>query len=637
LIADDNSDMRGYLKSLLEPHADVVVCADGEAAFAHLLADPPDLLLSDVMMPHLDGFGLIARIRATEALRHLPVMLLSARAGEEAKVEGLQAGADDYLVKPFSTNELLARVNRQVMQARERQQQRREATDRIAYVRSLMDAAPAILWTTDSAGHCTYLSKRWYDFTGRSSGQDLGVGWLENVHPDDLARTTATFLDANAMRSSFTMDYRLRRHDGEYRWTVGAGMPHEDEAGVSAGFVGTVIDIHDRVLLQDVLQRLAGELSEKNRLQSEFLFTLAHELRNPLAPIRSGLEVMRVDPTAAVSKNVQSVMRRQVDHIVHLVDDLLDMARLTQGKVTLQRSNVQLAEVVRDAIDMSSPLIEAARHEMTINLPEPPVVVHIDRHRIAQVLSNLINNAAKYTPPEGKILVEAYSTNGELAISVKDNGIGIAAELLPTVFDMYAQAPAGEAMAQGGLGVGLNLVRQLVLLHDGRVEAESSGAGQGSRFTVWLPSPVQVEEVTDAHPGTEAKMDTRAPRGSKLRILVVDDNVDAADVLSMLLEYAGHDVTIVHDGVGALASTAAYSPDVVFLDIGLPDMSGYDAAPKLRSMQGMENSKLIALTGWGAESDKQQATAAGFDYHLTKPANLAQVNALLELIAEELS
>jgi PAS domain S-box-containing protein len=636
LIADDNSDMRGYLKSLLEPHADVVVCADGGAAFAHLLADPPDLLLSDVMMPHLDGFGLIARIRATEELRHLPVMLLSARAGEEAKVEGLQAGADDYLVKPFSTNELLARVNRQVMQARERQQQRREATDRNAYVRSLMDAAPAILWTTDSAGHCTYLSKRWYDFTGRSSGQDLGAGWLENVHPDDLARTTATFLEANATRSSFTMDYRLRRHDGEYRWTAGAGMPHEDEAGVSAGFVGTVIDIHDRILLQDVQQRLAGELSEKNRLQSEFLFTLAHELRNPLAPIRSGLEVMRADPTAAVSKNVQSVMRRQVDHIVHLVDDLLDMARLTQGKVTLQRSNVQLAEVVRDAIDMSSPLIEAARHQMTIILPEPPVVVHIDRHRIAQVLSNLINNAAKYTPPEGKILVEAYSTNSELAISVKDNGIGIAAELLPTVFDMYAQAPAGEAMAQGGLGVGLNLVRQLVLLHDGRVEAESSGAGQGSRFTVWLPSPVQVEAVTDAHPGTEAKMDTHATRGRKLRILVVDDNVDAADVLSMLLEYAGHDVTIVHDGVGALASTAAYSPDVVFLDIGLPDMSGYDAAPKLRSMQGMENSKLIALTGWGAESDKQQATAAGFDYHLTKPANLAQVNALLELIAAQM-
>jgi PAS domain S-box-containing protein len=638
LIADDNGDMRSYLKSLLEPHADVELCGDGEAAFARLLADPPDLLLSDVMMPKLDGFGLIARIRATEALHLLPVMLLSARAGEEAKVEGLQAGADDYLVKPFSTNELLARVRRQVLLARQRQQKQREAANRNAYVRSLMDASPAILWTTDAAGRCTYLSRRWYDFTGRAPGQDLGAGWLESLHPDDLARATSTFLEANAKRTPFTMDYRLLRSDGEYRWTAGAGMPHQDEAGEPAGFVGTVIDIHDRILLQDEQRRLAGELTEKNRLQSEFLFTLAHELRNPLAPIRSGLEVMRVSPTTAVAENIQSVMRRQVDHMVHLVDDLLDMARLTQGKVTLQRSNVPLADVVRDAIDISAPLIDTARHRLAVSLPDPPVVLHIDRHRIAQVLSNLINNAAKYTPPDGQIAVAAYRENGELAIAVSDNGIGIAAELLPTVFDMYAQAPAGEGMTQGGLGVGLNLVRQLVQLHDGRVTAESGGAGQGSRFTVWLPLPLQEEAPASGPvPVEEADMALPAPVGRRLRILVVDDNVDAADVLAMLLEYAGHDVTVVHDGVGALASTAAYAPDVVFLDIGLPDISGYDAAPKLRSMQGMEKATLIALTGWGAESDKQRASAAGFDYHLTKPANLAQVNALLDEIAARLA
>jgi PAS domain S-box-containing protein len=635
LIADDNSDMRAYLKSLLEPHAEVAVCGDGEAAFAQLLADPPDLLLSDVMMPKLDGFGLIARIRATEALRQLPVMLLSARAGEEAKVEGLQAGADDYLVKPFSTNELLARVRRQVLLARQRQQQHHEAANRTAYVRSLIDASPAILWTTDVAGQCSYLSQRWYDFTGHRPNPDLCADRLENLHPEDLQRASRAFLEANASRTAFSMDYRLRRHDGEYRWVVDAGMPRVDDAGQPAGFVGTVIDIHDRVLLQQDQRRLAGELTEKNRLQSEFLFTLAHELRNPLAPIRAGLELMRTAPAAAVASDIQNVMRRQVDHMVHLVDDLLDMARLTEGKVTLKRAGVPLADVVTDAVEMSMPLLDAARHRLTVRLPETPVMLHIDRHRMAQVLANLINNAAKYTPPDGSIEVAAHRENGELAITVTDNGIGIDAQVLPTLFDMYAQAPAGQGMAQGGLGVGLNLVQRLVQLHDGRVTAESGGAGQGSRFTVWLPLPLQ---GSMAMPAAAPALETAAsaPGQRKLRILVVDDNIDAADILARLLEYSGHDVTVTHDGVSALASTAADPPQVVFLDIGLPDMSGYEVAPLLRNMQGMGHAQLIALTGWGAESDKLSSTAAGFDYHLTKPADFRQVTSILDEIAAQL-
>jgi PAS domain S-box-containing protein len=636
LIADDNSDMRAYLKSLLDPYAEVLVCGDGEAAFAQLQADPPDLLLSDVMMPKLDGFGLIARIRADEALHQLPVMLLSARAGEEAKVEGLQAGADDYLVKPFSTNELLARVRRQVVLARQRQQQQREAANRNAYVRSLMDASPAILWTTDAAGQCTYLSKRWYDFTGRSTEQDLGTGWLENLHPDDLQRATDIFLEASASRSSFSMDYRLRRRDGEYRWCIDAGMPHEDEAGEPAGFVGTVIDIHDRILLQEDQQRLATELTEKNRLQSEFLFTLAHELRNPLAPIRSGLDVLRTSPTGGVASEIQQVMRRQVDHIVHLVDDLLDLARLTQGKLTLQRDSVPLADVVKDAIDMSMPLIGAAQHALTVSLPEPPIVLHIDRHRIAQVISNLLNNAAKYTPPGGRIALDAHLEPGKLAIVVTDNGIGIDAALLPVVFDLYAQAPAGEGMAQGGLGVGLNLVQRMVALHDGRVVAESAGAGQGSRFTVWLPLPMRGElAVTALPPAIDAQSVMAETATRALNILVVDDNIDAADILVTLLEYSGYAATMVHDGASALASATASPPDVVFLDIGLPDMSGYEAAPLLRQLPGMANATLIALTGWGSASDKERSVLAGFDHHMTKPVEFAEVETLLEAIAAQ--
>jgi PAS domain S-box-containing protein len=630
LISDDNSDMRAYLKSLLAPHADVTVCGDGEAAFEQLSQQQPDLLLSDVMMPKLDGFGLIARIRADEALRQLPVILLSARAGEEAKVEGLRAGADDYLVKPFSTSELLARVRRQIALGRARQLQQSQASVRDAYVRSLIDTSPAILWTTDVDGQCTYLSQRWYDYTGRTPQQDLGLGWLENIHPDDLERSSNIFLAANAARTPFSMDYRLRRHDGEYRWCVDAGMPHTDDAGEAVGFVGSVIDIHDRILLQESQQSLALELTEKNRMQSEFLFTLAHELRNPLAPIRAGLELMRTVPAAPKAEQIQTVMRRQVDHMVHLVDDLMDMARLTEGKVTLQRANVALAEVVQDAIAMSTPLIDAAQHRLSVNLPSPPLTLHIDPHRITQVLSNLINNAAKYTPPGGHIEIAAVQRNDELAIMVTDNGIGIAAGLLPTIFDMYAQVPAAERMAQGGLGVGLNLVRQLVQLHGGRVGVESGGTGQGSCFTVWLPLPL---EPADASPPVESPATPQAAAPSTLRILVVDDNVDAADILAALLEYSGHQVTVTHDGASAMASVASDPPQVVFLDIGLPDMSGYEAAPRLRGMYGMEKATLIALTGWGTDSDKQRSSAAGFDHHLTKPADVTQLMSLLDGIA----
>ncbi len=284
---------------------------------------------------------------------------------------------------------------------------------------------------------------------------------------------------------------------------------------------------------------------------------------------------------------------------------------------------------------MSMPLIEAARHRLTVQLPSAPVVLHIDRHRIAQVLSNLINNAAKYTPACGHIDVAAHRQQRELAITVTDNGIGIDEKLLPVVFDMYAQAPAGQGMAQGGLGVGLNLVRRLVQLHDGRVSAESGGTDQGSRFTVWLPLPLQGEEQAPPQDAAAAPA-APAPGQRALRILVVDDNVDAADVLAALLEYAGHEVTVVQDGASALASVAADPPQVVFLDIGLPDMSGYDAAPIVRNMQGMGDSTLVALTGWGAESDKLRSTAAGFDHHLTKPADFAQVSALLDAVAARL-
>ncbi|MEM8510743.1 PAS domain S-box-containing protein [Massilia sp. MP_M2] len=758
LVADDNNDMRAYLKSLLEPHADVRAVADGQAAYEMALLDPPDLLLSDVMMPRLDGFGLIAKVRASELLRHLPVMLLSARAGEEAKVEGLQAGADDYLVKPFSANELLARIGTQVILGRERRQNARDAQAREAHVRALIDASPAMLWTTDNDSLCTYLSRRWYDYTGRTPEQDLGMGWLENVHPDDAARAGDIFLAASAARQPFSFDYRLRGHDGSYRWFIDAGLPRVNAAGAPDGYVGTVIDVHARKLLQErfervseagdigvwyadvpfthfqlnaemalhfgvdmgrpasvsellaavdpedrvrfaesvqqavragapldlefrtrvaghgaggtgaprwlraigwcgldengrperfdgvtldidsqkhaeqELHRLARELGAKNQAQSDFLFTLAHELRNPLAPIRSGLELMRI---GAASGDVQAIMRRQVDHMVHLVDDLLDMARLAEGKVTLRCERVLLADAVREAVDMSMPLVERGRHALAVDLPDADVGLHADRHRVAQILSNLLNNAAKYTPPGGALEIRARIEGDEVAIAVLDNGIGIAADALGGVFDMYAQAHAGAEMAQGGLGVGLNLVQRLVKLHGGRVAATSAGVGQGSQFTVWLPLPA--DSATPPAAAVSAALPAARTEPGVLRILVVDDNVDAAQTLQALLEMNGHAVTAVHDGATALLQAAALLPHIVFLDIGLPDMTGYDAAEALRRMPGMDGATLIALTGWGAEQDRLRSSQAGFDHHLTKPADFLIVEQLIRDVADRLS
>ncbi len=752
LIADDNNDMRAYLKALLEPHAEVRVCADGQAAFELALADPPDLLLSDVMMPKLDGFGLIAQIRATEALRLLPVMLLSARAGEEAKVEGLQAGADDYLVKPFSANELLARVRSQVALGRERRQMERDARAREAHVRALIDASPAMFWTTDSEGLCTYLSRRWYDYTGRTPEQDLGLGWLENTHPDDRQRAGEVFLAANAAHEPFSIDYRLRCHDGSYRWFIDSGLPRVNAQGEPNGYVGTVIDVHARKMLQErfervseagdigvwyadapftefqlnaemavhfglggarpasvdallaavdpqdrerlaasvahavragapldlefrtvaggaprwlraigwcgldkhgqperfdgvtldidsqkyaeqELQRLASELGRKNRAQSDFLFTLAHELRNPLAPIRSGLELMRI---GAAGGDVQAIMRRQVDHMVHLVDDLLDMARLAEGKVTLKLERVLLADVVREAVDMSMPLMEARKHALTVRPPDASLALHADRHRVAQVLSNLLNNAAKYTPQGGAIEIAARVEAQEVAITVTDNGIGIAAPALETVFDMYAQAHLGTEMAQGGLGVGLNLVQRLVKLHGGRVAASSGGAGMGSQFTVWLPSP---QDALAGLPVAAAPEPATAPvsatQGGVLRILVVDDNVDAAETLQALLEMNDHAVSVANDGATALRLASEDLPQVVFLDIGLPDMSGHEAAEAMRRIPGMEDATLVALTGWGAEQDRRRSSEAGFDHHLTKPADFTIVENLIRDVAAQ--
>jgi PAS domain S-box-containing protein len=404
---------------------------------------------------------------------------------------------------------------------------------------------------------------------------------------------------------------------------------------VSAARVGPVgsrkvvvlfTDITERRRTELELRRLADDLAEQDRRKTAFLATLAHELRNPLAPIRSGLQLMRrtrSDP-AAIGR-VQDIMDRQLDHLVHLVDDLLDVARITRGQVELKPALVNLADVLHAAVETSMPLVEAARHRLDVRLPPEPLVLHADATRITQVVSNLLNNAAKYTPRGGHIVLAAERDGEQALIAVSDNGIGIPPESLGEVFQMFTQVAHAAQHMPGGLGIGLSLVRSLVELHGGTITAASAGTGTGSVFTVRLPLARSAPAADTGSPAAPAE----AAAVAALRLLVVDDNRDAADTLAALLSVMGHDVVVAHGGHQALRMLDGLQPDAVFLDIGMPGMSGYEVAEAVRREPRNDGVMLVALTGWGGAADRARTAEAGFDAHLTKPATVTAIESVL--------
>ena len=390
-------------------------------------------------------------------------------------------------------------------------------------------------------------------------------------------------------------------------------------------------DISARRRSEEQLRQLAADLSDADRRKTEFLATLAHELRNPLAPIRSGLGVMRLagDNPAALLK-VREMMERQVGHMVHLIDDLLDIARISGGKLELKRERTDLKRVLTSAVETSMPLIEAARHSLHVTLPDACLGIDADVTRIAQVVSNLLNNAAKYTPAGGRIDLSLREDAGMAVITVTDSGVGIPADSLLSVFDMFKQVDRHMERAQGGLGIGLSLVRRLVEMHGGTVSATSAGAGHGSSFEVRLP--LALGDGALERRATQRALND-APPVAGLRVLVVDDNVDAALTLSMILEASGHTTRVAHDGIAALAVAREFLPHIAFLDIGMPGLNGYETASAMRRTEGLEDTALVALTGWGTESDRMRSSDAGFDHHLTKPAQLKAVQDVLAGLA----
>jgi PAS domain S-box-containing protein len=375
--------------------------------------------------------------------------------------------------------------------------------------------------------------------------------------------------------------------------------------------------------------RSTEALVEADRRKSEFLATLAHELRNPLAPIRNGLELLRLAHTKPeLQTNVRAMMERQVGHMVHLINELLDIARVSSGKVVLQVERLDVQAVVAGAVETTLPLIEANGHRLEVDLPPEALPVEGDAVRLSQVLGNLLSNAAKYTPQGGHIRVAARREDGQVVIDVQDNGIGIAAESLPEVFEMFTQVARSIDRSKGGLGIGLALVRHLVELHGGSVVAASAGPGLGSCFTVRLPlAAAEVPNLPDVSTPQEAAQAVGPSSG--LRVLVADDNVDAADTLCNMLRLAGHTVGVAYNGEQALRLAAELRPQLAFLDIGMPRLDGYGAARALRALPGLGGVRLVALTGWGAEEDRQRSRAAGFDEHILKPALPEQVQAVI--------
>jgi PAS domain S-box-containing protein len=494
----------------------------------------------------------------------------------------------------------------------------RESEERF---RMLADNMSQLAWIADERGSIFWFNQRWYDYTGTTLDEIQGWGWTKVLHPDHVDRVVARIQQSWTTGAPWGDTFPLRAKDGEYRWFLSHAVPIRNAQGQVIRWFGTNTDITEQRILEETLR-------EADRRKNEFLATLGHELRNPLAPIRTAIGLLRTrvvgDP---VIVRCRDVLDRQVTQMARLLDDLLDVARLSRGKLGLQRSRVLLDTVLDAAIETSLPLIEQRRQQLTVQRSEQPIALDADAARLTQVFGNLLNNAAKYSPEHAQIRLSVELHDETVVIRVRDTGHGIAPEMLSNVFELFTQATDGRVHAPGGLGIGLSLARELVELHGGTITAASPGLEQGAEFTVRLPA--RAERRTDEF----ASVNNAAHSPSQLgrRVLVADDNVDGAEMLTAMLVAMGCDVRTVHTGSAAIREAEAFRPDVALLDIGMPDVSGLDVSRHVRSKPWGTAMVLVAVTGWGQEEDRQRSLDAGFDRHLVKPVDS---DVLVDLIRE---
>jgi signal transduction histidine kinase/DNA-binding response OmpR family regulator len=575
----------------------------------------PDLIISDIMMPALDGIELVRRVRSDERTRGIPVILLSARAGEESRIDGLHAGADDYLVKPFSARELIARVEAQVVRAKIRSVEEEHAL-RLAGVFAHAPVGVAILRGADHVFE--YANEKYLDLVGRRAVSGKAI---REALPEVEEQGIVELLDGvyESGQPYVGRSYRLllqHPEDGpqECFFDFVYQPLFEADSRVS-GIAVVAFEVTE-------LARARREAEAGSRAKDEFLAMLGHELRNPLAPILTALQLMRLRGVEGAERE-RMVIERQVKHVVSLVDDLLDVSRIARGKVQLKRERLDLSDTVAKALEMTSPALEERRHRLNVHVPRGLVVLG-DPGRMAQVLANLLSNAAKYTDAEGHIEVTGRVEGPAAVVTVADDGVGIAPEMLPHVFDLFAQERQAIDRSQGGLGLGLAIVRSLVEAHGGHVSVRSGGKGKGTEFTIALPLA-----MGDAEEPAAAPPPAGAAEAASCRVLIVDDNPDAAELLGESLRALGHATYVAYDGPSAIEAADVFLPEVALLDLGLPVMDGFELAQRLRADERFASTRLVAITGYGTEADRARTRAAGFDAHMVKPIDVERVDAFI--------
>jgi signal transduction histidine kinase/DNA-binding response OmpR family regulator len=691
LIVDDQPDKLLALEAVLEELGENVVKAhSGREALRRLLEQEFAVILLDINMPDMDGFETAGLIRQHPRSAHTPIIFVTAYSDDMLANRGYQLGAVDYVLSPVVPAVLRTKVSVFVELFRKTEQAKRQAESQVALAReqaaraaaeestrrfafladisalvaenlhsdSMLDAlarhvlsfpadAAAVVCFDDN-GHSLHTHLAWHNERGAvESADDSGCSLLdpelvepfwrvlsgqtseviiraETPSPSAHERNGHAWLPKFAPRVTAIIPLRARNAPlGAIALVMGPSGRDYLPADISL-----VKEVAARVGTGLENARLYRNIQENDRRKNEFLAMLAHELRNPLAPIRSACDILgSVAHRDGDLLWVQEVISRQLQHLVRLVDDLLDISRITRGKITLQKQTVDVADVISRAVETSRPLVEARGHELCVEVGADPLHVMADPIRLAQVVGNLLNNAAKYTEPGGKICVSGERSGEQIVIRVRDSGIGIPATMLGSVFDLFTQVERSLDRSQGGLGIGLTLVRSLVELHGGAVEAHSAGPGQGSEFVVSLPA-LAASEVARSRPSDrDTRVSERPDR--PWRILLVDDNVDAADTLSTLLQLYGHETCVCRDGPSALEQAEAYQPDLILLDIGLPGMDGYEVARRLRALPSLRDVTIAAVTGYGRVEDQQHSRASGIDHHLIKPVDVGALQRLM--------
>ena len=634
LVIEDNADMNRFVAQCLAAEYEVVTAFDGQQGLERALAVRPDLIVSDIMMPVVSGEQMVYALRRHPEMEGTPILLLSAKADEELKNRLLSDGAQDFVTKPFTERDLLVRA-RNLVETKRLREVAQTAANRLGaqnkHLGELFEQAPGFMAVLRGPDHVFELANAAYfkligarDILGKPIAEALPEV-REQGFIDLLDRVLAT----GERYVGSAVPVQLQRGAGgpDVRYVDFVYQPLLDDAGRLSGVFVQGHDVTDRKQAEDALRAA-------DRRKDEFLATLAHELRNPLAPIRHAARISKTpSATDAQLKWSHDVIDRQVDHMSRLLDDLLEVSRITRGKLELRKERIDLGESIAAAVGTARPLIEARGHSLAVELPRSRVEIDADPVRFAQILSNLLTNAAKYTDPGGRIRVEACVRDGNAVISVQDNGIGIAPELQPQVFEMFSQATSALDRSEGGLGIGLSLTHGLVALHGGTVAVRSAGLGRGSEFVVTLPV---------AHAAPSLRGDDRAARSSatesarkQVRVLVADDNRDSADSSATLLQLDGHDVRVAYSGVDALRLVEEFAPQLALLDIGMPGMNGYELARRIRATERGRSILLVAVTGWGQEEDKRLAEAAGFDEHRAKPVDFSSLQDLIARCAEQ--